>query len=87
MLKLPKRADMQEGKNRTDGVLGAVSQTELIQKVLTLALSEEAHPQDTVSVTGGVAGGSRQGRNAAWKFVRGNWEELYNPYQGGFLIS
>lgn len=48
---------------------------------------EEVRPQDTVSVIGGVAGSSKQGRKAAWKFVRDNWEELYNRYQGGFLIS
>ncbi|XP_015267948.1 PREDICTED: puromycin-sensitive aminopeptidase [Gekko japonicus] len=87
MLKLHKQADMQEEKNRIERVLGAISQAELIQKVLTFALSEEVRPQDTVSVIGGVAGGSKQGRKAAWKFVRDNWEELYNRYQGGFLIS
>lgn len=48
---------------------------------------EDVRPQDTVSVIGGVAGSSKQGRKAAWKFVRDNWEELYNRYQGGFLIS
>ncbi|KAH0626797.1 hypothetical protein JD844_002010 [Phrynosoma platyrhinos] len=84
---LHKQADMQEEKNRIERVLGAISQPELIQKVLTFALSEEVRPQDTVSVIGGVAGGSKQGRKAAWKFVRDNWEELYNRYQGGFLIS
>lgn len=36
---------------------------------------------------GGVAGSSKHGRKAAWKFVRDNWEELHNRYQGGFLIS
>ncbi|KAL8176056.1 UNVERIFIED_CONTAM: hypothetical protein K2H54_019814, partial [Gekko kuhli] len=87
MLKLHKQADMQEEKNRIERVLGAISQAELIQKVLTFALSEEVRPQDTVSVIGGVAGGSKQGRKAAWKFVKDNWEELYNRYQGGFLIS
>ncbi len=40
-----------------------------------------------MSVIGGVAGSSKQGRKAAWKFVKDNWEELYNRYQGGFLIS
>uniref|UniRef100_A0A8D0HQB0 Aminopeptidase n=1 Tax=Sphenodon punctatus TaxID=8508 RepID=A0A8D0HQB0_SPHPU len=87
MLKLNKQADMQEERNRIERVLGAISQPELIQKVLTFALSEEVRPQDTVSVIGGVAGGSKQGRKAAWKFVKDNWEELYNRYQGGFLIS
>uniref|UniRef100_A0A3B4XSZ7 Aminopeptidase n=1 Tax=Seriola lalandi dorsalis TaxID=1841481 RepID=A0A3B4XSZ7_SERLL len=87
MLKLHKQADMQEEKNRIERVLGAISAPDLIQKVLNFALSEEVRPQDTVSVIGGVAGSSKQGRKAAWKFVKDNWEELYNRYQGGFLIS
>nr|XP_039331881.1 puromycin-sensitive aminopeptidase isoform X2 [Saimiri boliviensis boliviensis] len=87
MLKLHKQADMQEEKNRIERVLGATPLPDLIQKVLTFALSEEVRPQDTVSVIGGVAGGSKHGRKAAWKFIKDNWEELYNRYQGGFLIS
>ncbi|XP_063740156.1 puromycin-sensitive aminopeptidase isoform X2 [Eleginops maclovinus] len=87
MLKLHKLADMQEERNRIERVLGAISAPDLIQKVLTFALSEEVRPQDTVLVIGGVAGSSKQGRKAAWKFVKDNWEELYNRYQGGFLIS
>ncbi|KAG7274972.1 hypothetical protein CRUP_001065 [Coryphaenoides rupestris] len=81
MLKLHKQADMQEERNRIERVLGAISAPDLIQKVLVFALS------DTVSVIGGVAEGSKQGRKAAWKFVKDNWEELHNRYQGGFLIS
>lgn len=38
-LQLHKQADMQEEKNRIERVLGAISQPELIQKVLTFALS------------------------------------------------
>ncbi|XP_041121666.1 puromycin-sensitive aminopeptidase [Polyodon spathula] len=87
MLKLHKQADMQEERNRIERVLGAIAAPDLIQKVLSFALSEEVRPQDTVSVIGGVAGSSKQGRKAAWKFVRDNWEELHNRYQGGFLIS
>ncbi|XP_048104877.1 puromycin-sensitive aminopeptidase [Alosa alosa] len=87
MFKLHKQADMQEEKNRIERVLGAISAPDLIQRVLTFALSEEVRPQDTVSVIGGVAGSSKHGRKAAWKFVKDNWEELHNRYQGGFLIS
>uniref|UniRef100_A0A672SI51 Aminopeptidase n=1 Tax=Sinocyclocheilus grahami TaxID=75366 RepID=A0A672SI51_SINGR len=87
MLKLHKQADMQEEKNRIERVLGAIPAPDLIQRVLNFALSEEVRPQDTVSVIGGVAGSSKQGRKAAWKFVKDNWEELHNRYQGGFLIS
>ncbi|XP_066443034.1 puromycin-sensitive aminopeptidase isoform X2 [Eleutherodactylus coqui] len=87
MLKLHKLADMQEEKNRIERVLGAICSAELIQKVLSFSLSEDVRPQDTVSVIGGVAGASKQGRKSAWVFVKDNWEELYNRYQGGFLIS
>ncbi|XP_072515887.1 puromycin-sensitive aminopeptidase [Salminus brasiliensis] len=87
MLKLHKQADMQEEKNRIERVLGAISAPDLIQRVLNFALSDDVRPQDTVSVIGGVAGSSKQGRKAAWKFVKDNWEELHNRYQGGFLIS
>ncbi|XP_069093602.1 puromycin-sensitive aminopeptidase isoform X2 [Pleurodeles waltl] len=87
MLKLHKQGDMQEEKNRIERVLGAIPAPDLIQKVLVFALSEDVRPQDTVSVIGGVAGGSKQGRKAAWKFVKDNWDELHNRYQGGFLIS
>lgn len=87
MLKLHKQGDMQEEKNRIEKVLGAIPAPDLIQKVLAFALSEDVRPQDTVSVIGGVAGGSKQGRKAAWKFVKDNWDELHNRYQGGFLIS
>lgn len=38
-VQLHKQADMQEEKNRIERVLGAISQPELIQKVLTFALS------------------------------------------------
>ncbi|XP_061840322.1 puromycin-sensitive aminopeptidase isoform X1 [Nerophis lumbriciformis] len=87
MLRLHKQADMQEEKNRIERVLGAIAAPDLIQRVLTFALSEDVRPQDTVSVIGGVAGSSKQGRKAAWKFVKDNWEELHNRYQGGFLLS
>ncbi|XP_078080307.1 puromycin-sensitive aminopeptidase isoform X1 [Mustelus asterias] len=87
MLKLHNQADLQEEKVRIERLLGAISHPDLIQKVLTFAMSEEVRPQDTVFVLGGVSGGSLMGRKTAWKFVKDNWEELYNRYQGGFLIS
>ncbi|XP_078280972.1 puromycin-sensitive aminopeptidase [Rhinoraja longicauda] len=87
MLKLHNQADLQEEKVRIERLLGAISHPDLIQKVLTFAMSEEVRPQDTVFVLGGVSSGSLMGRKAAWKFLKDNWEELYNRYQGGFLIS
>lgn len=43
-LQLHKQADMQEEKNRIERVLGAISAPDLIQKVLTFALSVCAQP-------------------------------------------
>lgn len=87
MLKLHNQADLQEEKVRIERLLGAILHPDLFQKVLTFAMSEEVRPQDTVFVLGGVSSGSLLGRRAAWKFLKDNWEELYNRYQGGFLIS
>lgn len=87
MLKLHKQADMSEERNRIERVLGAIPVPELIEKVLTFALSEEVRPQDTVSVIGGVAGGSMHGKRAAWNFLQQNWDELHSRYQGGFLMA
>ncbi|KAM9792467.1 puromycin-sensitive aminopeptidase-like [Neosynchiropus ocellatus] len=86
MLKLHRDADMQEEMNRIERALCAVTAPDLIQKVLTFALSEAVSPQDSVLVIGGVAAASKQGRIAAWKFVKENWEEIYHRYQGGLLI-
>ncbi|XP_032890816.1 puromycin-sensitive aminopeptidase isoform X2 [Amblyraja radiata] len=87
MLKLHNQTDLQEEKVRIERLLGTILHPDLVQKVLTFAMSEEVRPQDTVFVLGGVSSGSLMGRKAAWKFLKDNWEELYNRYQGGFLIS
>ena len=30
---------------------------------------------------------SSEGRSLAWKFVKDNWKEFYDRYQGGFLLG
>lgn len=30
---------------------------------------------------------SVEGRKIAWKFVQEHWQELYDRYEGGFLLS
>uniref|UniRef100_A0A8C5QIY1 Aminopeptidase n=1 Tax=Leptobrachium leishanense TaxID=445787 RepID=A0A8C5QIY1_9ANUR len=75
MLKIHKQADMQEEKSRVERVLGFIPTQELIHKVLSFSLSDDVRHQDTT------------GRKAAWAFLKENWEELFNRYQGGFLIS
>jgi len=86
MLKLFREADLHEEKVRLMRCMGAVSQPELIKKVLDFSMSEEVRSQDTVFVIAGVTG-SVEGRDMAWKFVQDSWDELYNRYEGGFLLS
>ena len=42
--------------------------------------------QDTVFVIGGVTG-AVQGRESAWQFVKDQWSNLHERYQGGFLLA
>ncbi|XP_068751951.1 puromycin-sensitive aminopeptidase-like [Montipora capricornis] len=86
MMKLFREADLHEEKVRLMRTMGAVSQPELIKKVLDFSMSDEVRSQDTVFVIAGVTC-SVEGREMAWKFVKDNWEELYNRYEGGFLLS
>ncbi|XP_068751963.1 puromycin-sensitive aminopeptidase-like [Montipora capricornis] len=86
MMKLFREADLHEEKVRLMRTMGAVSQPELIKKVLEFSLSSEVRSQDTVSVIAGVTG-SLTGRKLAWQFVQDHWNELYNRYAGGQLFS
>ncbi|XP_022788315.1 puromycin-sensitive aminopeptidase-like [Stylophora pistillata] len=84
--KLFKEADLHEEKVRLMRCMGAVSQPELIKKVLEFSMSSAVRSQDTVFVIAGVTG-SLAGRKLAWQFVQDNWDELYTRYAGGLLFS
>jgi len=86
MMKLFREADLHEEKVRLMRTMGAVSQPELIKKVLEFAMSSEVRSQDTVFVIAGVTG-SLTGRELAWQFLKEHWDELYNRYAGGLLFS
>nr|XP_058942473.1 puromycin-sensitive aminopeptidase-like [Pocillopora verrucosa] len=86
VMQLLKEADLHEEKVRLMRCMGAVSQPDLIKKVCDFSLSDQVRSQDTVFVIAGICG-SVKGREMAWKFVQENWDELYNRYEGGFLLS
>ncbi|ESO01139.1 hypothetical protein HELRODRAFT_175168 [Helobdella robusta] len=86
LLKLYKTADLQEEKVRILRALGSVKSTDLINKVLDFAIGKDVRSQDTVFGILGVTG-SAEGRDLAWKFVKKNWNELHERYQGGFLLA
>ncbi|XP_020615246.1 puromycin-sensitive aminopeptidase-like [Orbicella faveolata] len=56
MMKLFREADLDEEKVRLMSCMGAVSQPELIKKVLAFSMSSEVRSQDTVFVIAGVTG-------------------------------
>ncbi|KAJ7390104.1 hypothetical protein OS493_027136 [Desmophyllum pertusum] len=85
-MKLFREADLHEEKVRLMRCMGAVSQPELINKVLEFSMSSEVRSQDTVFVIAGVTG-SLMGRELAWQFLQDNWDELHNRYAGGLLFS
>nr|XP_058942457.1 puromycin-sensitive aminopeptidase-like [Pocillopora verrucosa] len=86
VMKLFKEADLHEEKVRLMRCMGAVSQPDLIKKVLEFSMSSDVRSQDTVYVIAGVTG-SLAGRELAWQFVEDNWDELYTRYAGGLLFS
>ncbi|XP_027041940.1 puromycin-sensitive aminopeptidase-like [Pocillopora damicornis] len=86
VMNLFKEADLHEEKVRLMRCMGAVSQPDLIKKVLEFSMSSDVRSQDTVYVIAGVTG-SLAGRELAWRFVEDNWDELYTRYAGGLLFS
>jgi puromycin-sensitive aminopeptidase len=80
------RATLQEEKLRALGALTHFPQRELLQETLELSLSPVVRSQDTIRVVAGVAANPR-GRELAWDFVKGHWEEFDRRYGGGgFLL-
>ena len=53
---------------------------------LIICSQDKVRSQDTVFVIGSVTG-SKLGRDAAWKFVTENWQNLKERYSGGFLLA
>lgn len=86
MLELYDKADSQEQKTRISRSIGSVKDEALIKRVLDFAMSDKVRSQDTVFVIGGVIGSVR-GRELAWEFLKKNWAQLLERYEGGFLLS
>ena len=86
MLELYDKADSLEQKTRISRSIGSVKDEALIKRVLDFAMSDKVRSQDTVFVIGGVTGSVR-GRELAWEFLKKNWAQLLERYEGGFLLS
>ncbi|KAL1129384.1 hypothetical protein AAG570_013911 [Ranatra chinensis] len=86
MLKLYRDETLQEEKDRICRALGAIGDTSILSKVLLFAMSDEVRSQDKVFVIISVAM-TKVGRQLAWDFLKSNWDELLNRYEGGFLLA
>ncbi|RWS12695.1 Puromycin-sensitive aminopeptidase-like protein [Dinothrombium tinctorium] len=86
LLNLYRKVDLQEEKMRIARALGMVNDSSHIEKVLKFALSDEVRSQDTVFWIAYIAA-NKNGRDAAWQFLRENHEELFHRYESSMLLS
>jgi len=86
MLKLYRNETLQEEKDRICRGLGAIGNEDILKKVLQFAMSDEVRSQDKVFVVISLTM-TKIGRKLAWEFLKTNWSELLNRYEGAFLLS
>ena len=86
VLDIYRKASLHEEKVRALRVLGASSEPSLVLRALDFALSDEVRGQDTPLAVTGVST-NPLGREAAWDFLRDNWDELDARYGEGFIIA
>ena len=85
--RLYREAGLQEEKMRLLGGLARFSQPDLVRETLERSLGEEVRIQDTpLAIV--ATGGSLEGRDLTWEFMKENWAELDRRYSGGgFAIT
>jgi len=75
MAQLPKLTGKPEEYYRFFNALPAFRDPALVQRTLRFAISSDVRTQDTASLIGGLIGRSSS-QDAAWSFVKENWETL-----------
>lgn len=86
MTKLYKEANLQEEKDRIGRALGAFQDKKILSQVLEFAMSDDVRYQDKVFVIVSVDM-TKLGRELVWDFMRANWADLLQRYEGGFLLT
>ena len=86
MWDLQQKADLPEEQVRFLLALGRFEHPDFLHETLQRSLSTDVRVHDTINVLAAVAG-NRRGRDMAWEFIKGNWDELFRRYgEGGFGI-
>jgi hypothetical protein len=75
MAQLPKLSDKPEEYYRFFNALRSFRDPELVQRTLQFAISPDVRTQDTSTLIGGLIG-QPWSRDAAWAFVKTNWDTL-----------
>lgn len=80
-------ATLSEQKVRILRAMGQVREPAAVQRALDFAKSDAVRSQDFVFVYSAL-GGSPSSGDAAWRFMRENWDFIHKRYgKGGFLFS
>ena len=86
LLRLYKKAILQEEKNRLAAALCQFKQPPLIKRALNFILSKEVRNQDAPLLLAAAAG-NNAARSLTWEFIKDNWPLLYRRYSGGHLLG
>lgn len=87
LIKIYKKENLHEEKNRIGGALGEFKDPKILKMVCEFAMSKSVRIQDTVGILSGV-GSNPLGRDIWWSFVKANWKTLVSRYgEGGLTLA
>ena len=84
MWEMREESPLQEEKGRLLVAACRFEQPDIIRETLDRSLSDRVRIHETINVIAAVAS-TRHGRDMAWEFLKGSWDELDRRYgEGGF---
>ncbi|TSC86869.1 MAG: puromycin-sensitive aminopeptidase [Microgenomates group bacterium Gr01-1014_7] len=86
LIKMYKKEDNQQEKDRIGRALGLFKRKKLLKKTLEFAISKHVRFQNSLGIIASVWG-NPNGRYFAWEFVKANWKMLKERYAGGHYFT
>jgi puromycin-sensitive aminopeptidase len=84
LLKIYRETDVSQERTRVLSTIGSSSDPAVVSEALDFLLSPEVRNQDAIWVLAGISG---EGRDAAWLWLKKNWETIWNRFGESFLIT
>ncbi|KAM3294998.1 hypothetical protein ACQJBY_037701 [Aegilops geniculata] len=84
LLKIYKETSEAQEKSRILGSLSSCPDKDIVVEALNLMLTDEVRNQDAFYVLGGI---SLEGREAAWAWLKDNWDHVVKTWPSSSLIS